>query len=399
MKHFNDFFKNPFNLVEKQEKDELKSIEEMLLDMKYKLESHEVETEDGYLLTLFRIKGKKFTHLTEDNNNNVNLNTKHPILFQHGLLDSSDGWLCNEEHLNLPLIMCNLGFDVWLSNSRGNKYSRKHIKYNPDTDYEFWAFSFEEMGYYDLPPIINHILLSNKNHNKLHYIGHSQGTCMLFAALSNDKLQDFFRNTIETFIALAPIARVGNMKSTLLNIVNKLKSHNLFSEEVFPAKTSKFSIWVNETFPKISNTLIDSISDDNSYHVNNQKRVKVYLAHYPSGTSLKSLNHFSQNVKSKKFTKYDYEKEANCHIYKSIVPTEYDLRTIKGFKIALICGENDKLSSLIDVEWLKEELEYNNNLVYYKTYKGMGHISFMVGLNIDWFTDLVEFLYQYNTKK
>ncbi len=54
-------FKNPFNKIsnaEKQEKDELKSIEDILLDMKYKLESHEVQTDHGYLLTLFRIKEK-----------------------------------------------------------------------------------------------------------------------------------------------------------------------------------------------------------------------------------------------------------------------------------------------------------------------------------------------------
>jgi lysosomal acid lipase/cholesteryl ester hydrolase len=49
------------------------------------------------------------------------------------------------------------GFDVWLANSRGNKYSRDHTHYNPDTDAEFWNFSFIEMAMFDLPAMVDYI--------------------------------------------------------------------------------------------------------------------------------------------------------------------------------------------------------------------------------------------------
>lgn len=387
-----DKFKNLFKAkehIEIDQPDEKKSIEHILTELDYPIETHFVETEDGYILQLFRI-GRK----GEIKSGSTSEKKKHPVLFQHGLLDSSDGWLCNEEHLNLPLILANLGFDIWLSNSRGNKYSRNHRKLNPDEDYEFWAFSFEDMGYYDVPACIKYVLKINSNFSKIHYIGHSQGTCMMFAALSNPNLQTFFQDTVETFIALAPVARVGNIKSKLISFAETVKPDILFSEEIFPAnegRAKEFGIWVNKVFPKMSNYFLDLISDDNSYHVNNQKRMPVFLSHYPSGTSFKAIQHFSQNMKSRKFKRYDYGKEANSFIYRSKEAPEYNLKSIKGFKIALICGEEDKLSSTKDVEWLASEL--GDNIVYYKKYDKMGHISFLCGLNVEWFIDLIDFVY------
>ena len=44
----------------------------------YPSESHEIETEDGYLLTVHRIPGKKGST---------------PVFLQHGLLESSADWI------------------------------------------------------------------------------------------------------------------------------------------------------------------------------------------------------------------------------------------------------------------------------------------------------------------
>jgi predicted alpha/beta hydrolase len=52
------------------------------------------------------------------------------------------------------------GYDVWLGNSRGNTYSRKHVKYSPDkNEKKFWAFDWEQMGQYDIPAVLDHMTL------------------------------------------------------------------------------------------------------------------------------------------------------------------------------------------------------------------------------------------------
>lgn len=77
---------------------------------------------DGYILTLFRIQKKGST---------IKGGLK-PIFIQHGLLDSSDSFLCNDEDKAPGFMFANKGYDVWFGNSRGNKYSRSHTTYNPD---------------------------------------------------------------------------------------------------------------------------------------------------------------------------------------------------------------------------------------------------------------------------
>lgn len=71
--------------------------------------------------------------------------------------------------------MADAGYDVFLTNSRGNFYSRKHIYKNPDDPKSgFWNFSFYEMGIYDLPAVIDYVRKTTCS-QKIYYIGHSQG--------------------------------------------------------------------------------------------------------------------------------------------------------------------------------------------------------------------------------
>lgn len=45
-------------------------------------------------------------------------------------------------------VAVNDGYDVWLGNSRGNKYSRSHTSLNPNKS-KFWYIDWEDMGAYD----------------------------------------------------------------------------------------------------------------------------------------------------------------------------------------------------------------------------------------------------------
>ena len=49
------------------------------------------------------------------------------------------------------------GYDVWLGNFRGNKYSKGHLELDPNVDMEYWKFSWSEMGRYDIPAMLGFV--------------------------------------------------------------------------------------------------------------------------------------------------------------------------------------------------------------------------------------------------
>jgi pimeloyl-ACP methyl ester carboxylesterase len=60
-------------------------------------------------------------------------------------------------------------------------------------------------------PALWEFVLSKTNQKKLTYIGHSQGTTQMFAALCNNG--DFFKPKVNGYILIAPVTRVQNMMS------------------------------------------------------------------------------------------------------------------------------------------------------------------------------------------
>ena len=67
-----------------------------------------------------------------------------------------------------------------MGNLRGNSYSRNHTVMSP-SQFEFWNFTFDDMGRYDVPASLN-FLTNNTDHDKIIYIGHSMGKRIIEAA-------------------------------------------------------------------------------------------------------------------------------------------------------------------------------------------------------------------------
>ena len=368
--------------------DEKRTIEEIITSKGFKCETHFVTTEDGYKLKIFRIPGDKNENIPDEKRN-----TFPPVLLQHGIFDSSDGWVCNGEEHSIAFVLAKNNFDVWLSNSRGNKYCKSHEKYNSQ-NYEFWQFSFNEMGLYDIPAVIKYIKEKNKSNEKIIYFGHSQGTTSMFSGLIQK--YDFYKENIKLFVALAPIARLNHLDSTLLSILSKISMHKLLNQiellEICPNSegTQKVLNFMDKYANGLTNFVLGLISDEDSKQCNDKNAISVYLNHFPCGCSLKCLIHFIQIIDNKKFVFFDYQKEANFHIYYQITPPEYDFSKIKDLPIILIGGENDKLSTREDIKWLVNEL--NENVIYAKIVENMGHLSFLIGKDFTWFNDVLKII-------
>ena len=389
-----DFFKGSKTEIENPlAQDEDRTIEEIIAAKGFKFEKHSVKTEDGYTLIIYRIPGGKDC---KDSSNN------QPILFQHGIFDSSDGWVCNGEEHSIPFIFAKNDFDVWISNSRGNKYCKNHEKYDTKS-FEFWQFSFHEMGIYDIPAVINYINSINKSGEKIIYFGHSQGTSLMFSGLTQKF--EFYKKNIKLFVALAPVARLANIGSSFLSILSKISIHKLVKKiriyEMGPSNkyTTNLMNFMENYATSLTNFFINLCTDSNSKECNDQNALAVYLKHSPCGCSLKCLIHFVQIIKSKKFIYYDYKKEANFALYHQIEPPEYDLSVIKDFPIMLIGGELDKLGTPDDIRWLNDELSKNDNVIYFKILPSMGHLSFMVAKDFSWFDEPFQIIMEKFSKK
>lgn len=108
------------------------STPEIIARHNYDAETHTVKTADGYLLNMHRIPcGRQ----------GCGDSVRQPVFLQHGILASSADWVLSGPEKGLAFILADLGYDVWLSNSRGNTYSRHHTTYSTN-DKEFWDFSF-----------------------------------------------------------------------------------------------------------------------------------------------------------------------------------------------------------------------------------------------------------------
>jgi len=52
-------------------------------------------------------------------------------------------------------VMVRAGYDVWLGNNRGTKYSMGHTSLSTDSK-EYWEFSYTELGKYDMPAMLDY---------------------------------------------------------------------------------------------------------------------------------------------------------------------------------------------------------------------------------------------------
>lgn len=320
---------------------------ELTTKYRYRSEEHNVVTEDGYILTIFRIPST------------CKSMNRYPVLLFHGIFDSSDLWIIQGPKRGLGYVLSDNCYDVWAANHRGNRYSRKHIRLDPDTDREYWNYSFDEHGNYDLPALIDYILAVS-NRPKLFYIGHSQGTTNFFVMAS---LRPEYNKKIQLSIHLGPVAWLGYTSSPIplilapgTAIIKPLLEKTGYSEIFAKAQITHYlTEFLCQVDPDLSCGTILTLSTGYRKGTIYSKTLSTAFGHLLVGTSAKDIAHFGQLITSKNFQRYDEGLKGNLRRYGSIKPPQYDISRITS-PVVLITAVNDWVSTVKDIKRLTNGL-------------------------------------------
>lgn len=303
----------------------------------YEVESHLVKTEDNYLLTLHRIT-RPGSHIARNG---------RVIYLHHGLLMSSDIWVTMlERHLNLPFLLYDLGYDVWLGNNRGNKYLQKHLFYKTNCE-KYWDFSIDEFALFDIPNSIDYVL-NETGASKLTYIGFSQGSAQAFAAIS---IHSELRHKVDQMIAISPATTPHGLYSKILDILLKASPSLVYLLFLRKVLMPSVLLWQKIMYPPFFDTMID-ISNFMLFNwklenINKMQKLASY-AHLYLTTSVKCVVHWFQIMSLKNFQMFKDDHSS----YSLTSPINYPLKNIK-VPIHIIYGDSD---SLVDIDVMKNQL-------------------------------------------
>ncbi|XP_068053100.1 lipase member M-like isoform X2 [Anomalospiza imberbis] len=301
----------------------LMNVSQIICHRGYPSEEYEVLTRDGYYVHLNRIP-----HGREKPKNR---GAKPVVFLQHGIFGEGSHWVENLANNSLGFILADSGYDVWLANSRGTSWSRRHQHLSAD-QVEFWDFSFHEMAMYDLPATIDFVL-QKTGQKQLHYVGYSQGCSVAFIAFSS---MPELAQKVKMFFALAPVVSLKHTRSPFM----------------------KMQVLADKKLKMIPT------------------RLDVYTSHYPDGTSVKNIIHWAQVIKSGEFKAFDYGSE-NTARYHQDTPPLYRVEEML-VPTAVWSGGQDWAADWRDVLQLLPRISH---LVTYTHIPDWNHWDFVWGLD------------------
>lgn len=319
----------------------------------YLAEEHVVQTGDGYLLGIHRL-----AHRRGEEDQRVNAGPgsveKKVVYLHHGLMMNSEVWVClTEEERCLPFLLVEQGYDVWLGNNRGNKYSKKCLHYGP-TENKFWNFSIDQFAFHDIPDSINYIL-DTTYQPSLSYIGFSQGTAQAFATLS---IHPTLNTKVDVFVALAPAMAPPGIASGLVSSLVKSNPEVLYLLFGRRAILGSTTMWQALLYPAIFSWVIDKclrfLFGWKALNIAPHQKIAAY-PHLFSFTSTKSVVHWFQIIRNGKFQMFDDEVTSptsfstGSKYYKVAKFPTKNIRT----PIVLVYGGSD---SLVDIKLMMKEL-------------------------------------------
>eukprot|EP00882_Tetradesmus_deserticola_P024099 GHRQ01026325.1.p1 GENE.GHRQ01026325.1~~GHRQ01026325.1.p1 ORF type:complete len:358 (+),score=63.04 GHRQ01026325.1:356-1429(+) len=181
----------------------------------YPFEKHRVNTEDGWVLNMYRIPHGKYR--------NNKPGPRPVVLLHHGITLSSACWTLLNANESTAYILADAGFDVWMANTRGNTFSRGNYNYSY-RDQEYWYQSIDEYALVDLPAQVN-TALAKTGAPKLAIVGHSQGCTLVYAMLA--ALPEM-NAKVSVAVHLGPVVFLEFMRAPLLRAYALVRNDMFF---------------------------------------------------------------------------------------------------------------------------------------------------------------------------
>ncbi|XP_010453536.1 PREDICTED: triacylglycerol lipase 2 [Camelina sativa] len=342
----------------------------------YKCEEHDVVTQDGYILNMQRIpEGRAGSGAGTGSGGK-----RQPVLIQHGILVDGMSWLLNPADQNLPLILADQGFDVWMGNTRGTRFSRRH-RYLKPSQKPFWNWTWDELVSYDLPAMFDHI--HGLTGQKIHYLGHSLGTLIGFASFSEKGLVDKVRSAA----MLSPIAYLSHMTTVIGAIAAKsfiAEATAILGLAEFNPKSGLVGGLIKAICLKAGVDCYDLLSVITGKNCClNASTIDLFLANEPQSTSTKNMIHLSQTVRDKQLRKYNYgSSDRNIKHYGQATPPAYNISAIPhDLPLFFSYGGLDCLADVKDVEFLLDQFKFHDvNKMNVQFVKDYAHADFIMGV-------------------
>jgi len=337
----------------------------------YTVESHIVQTKDGYLLGLHRLPARRYQKKTRPGTTT----RKKVVYLHHGLLMNSEVWVCITDFERiLPFALVEQGYDVWFGNNRGNKYSKKAIHCTPNQT-RFWNYSLDELCMHDIPDSIEYVL-NVTGEKSLSYIGFSQGTAQAFAALS---IHPQLNQKVNLMIALAPAVSPPGLFQPIVDGLMKASPTLVFLFFGRKAILSSAVMWQSILYNPIWNWTIDAglrfLFNWHGLNMSTSQKVAAY-SHLYSFTSVKAVVHWFQIMRTAAFQMYDDDVQSGLYSKSFYHPAPFPTRNITS-PIMLLYGTHD---SLVDIDVMLSQLPDHTVAKPIRDYE---HVDILWGRDVD----------------
>ncbi|KAH7852973.1 hypothetical protein Vadar_031619 [Vaccinium darrowii] len=340
----------------------------------YKCQEFDVRTDDGYILSVQRIPEGRV------GGGGGGGKTKQPVLLQHGVLVDGMTWLLNSPDQSLAFILADNGFDVWISNIRGTRFSRRHATLNAN-DPEFWNWTWDDLVMHDLPSVIDFVF--KQTGQKMNYVGHSLGTLIALASFSEGRQVD----KVKSAALLSPIAYLSHMTTALGVVAARSfvgEITKLFGLAEFNPKGAPVANFLKALCAQPGVDCYDLMSAVTGKNCClNASTEDLFLKNEPQSTATKNMIHLAQTVRDGILSKYDYGNvNYNLEHYGESRPPVYNLTNIPhNLPLFLSYGGRDALSDVRDVQTLLDSLKLHEpDKISVQYVKDFAHADFIMGV-------------------